>query len=182
MSNGILTSEELAGQAARGDEDAFTELVARHKSEILSFLSKKTGSWEDAEDLAQETFVRVHKNLAGFDTARSFRSWIRTIADRLAISRARKNRPAIVDIDFIDETFEAPDVDLPYKGEIWETVRSVLKPKWYDTLYLRYHDGLNVEEIAGKMKKTKSWVKVTLFRTRLLLYKSPVVRGVVDFK
>lgn len=79
------TDEELfLRYQTSGDEDAFTQLYDRYGASIYGFLRRLTRHPAAAEDLTQHTFLRVHEARASFDTRRSFRTWIFTIARRMA--------------------------------------------------------------------------------------------------
>ena len=84
--------DELMARTAAGEEAAFRLLVDRWERDVLAFLMHMTGSREDAEDLAQETFVRVFRQAGGYRPEGRFRSWLLRIAGNLARSRHRRRR------------------------------------------------------------------------------------------
>lgn len=168
----LPTSDEmLACQARAGDLAALEALVRRWQVPLLSFLQRRVGR-TDAEDLFQETFVRVQENLASFDERRAFKTWIFTIAWRLAANHLRDHRPARgmegVDCDGPrrpDELAEREDL----KHRIWTIARAVLKEEQYTMLWLFYVEELSPREIA--LVSGKSWVavKTALHRARRTL-------------
>ncbi len=91
----IISDEKLAELYADGNESAFAVLTERHLSAVCGFARKYVGDADKAEDIAQETFVKVWKNIKTFDTKRNFRSWIFTIAKNTALDylRQRENIP-----------------------------------------------------------------------------------------
>ncbi|HSL99514.1 MAG TPA: RNA polymerase sigma factor, partial [Candidatus Limnocylindria bacterium] len=72
--------ESLAAQAAGGDRRAFDALVTRHRQAVYRLCWAATGNHADADDAAQETFVRVFRSLPSYDPARPFGPWLRKIA------------------------------------------------------------------------------------------------------
>ncbi len=84
--------DELMARTAAGEEAAFRLLVDRWQRDVLAFLIHMTGSRDDAEDLAQETFVRVFRQAGNYRAEGRFRSWLLRIAGNLARSRHRRRR------------------------------------------------------------------------------------------
>jgi len=82
--------DKLVARYLAGDLAAFDELVARHKTGLFSYLRSMVGSKEDAEDLLQETFLRVIAALPRYRAQGKFRAWIYRIARNLAHDRARR--------------------------------------------------------------------------------------------
>jgi ABC-type antimicrobial peptide transport system permease subunit len=78
------TDADLILAACDGDDTAFNELVQRHVQSVYTFCLRYTGSKEDAQDAAQEAFVKAWRNLKKFDTKKSFRTWLFTIAKNSA--------------------------------------------------------------------------------------------------
>ena len=75
-----------------GNEDAFTELVARYRNPITSYIYRMTSDYDGAVDLAQETFVRVYRAADRYQTSYAFSTYIYRIATNLAISELRKRK------------------------------------------------------------------------------------------
>ena len=84
-----VTDAELVDRARRGDQAAFGELVTRHQDAVFRAAYAVTGRVADAEDIAQETFVRAWQRLPGFRGEASARTWLLTIAWHAAISSRR---------------------------------------------------------------------------------------------
>lgn len=74
--------EELVRRFARGEVDAFARLVGRYQGAVYRFFLRMTGRGPDAEDLAQETFVRVYESLSGLEDPGRFRSWFWAIREQ----------------------------------------------------------------------------------------------------
>ena len=80
----MRSDEDLMAAVASGDETALTALIDRYAARVHAYLLRHGNSREDADDLLQETWVRVARSARSFDTARRFRSWIYGIATNLA--------------------------------------------------------------------------------------------------
>ena len=87
--------ERLAAQAAGGDRDAFDVLVTSHRQAVYRLCWSATGSAADADDAAQETFVRVHRSLPSYDPARPFGPWLRKIAWNCGLSVRRDGNAGV---------------------------------------------------------------------------------------
>lgn len=83
----------LVEQAKNGSESAFIQLIEHYKDKIYYLGLRMLRSAQDAEDVAQETFLRVYTNLHRFDTQHRFSTWIYRIASNLCIDRIRKKKP-----------------------------------------------------------------------------------------
>src|SRR5678816_3126816 len=92
MSEPTLSDHQLIAAAKAGDEDAFAEIVSRYKNPITNFLYRFLNDYEEAVDLAQETFVRVYFALDRYHTDFAFSTYIYRIATNLAISEIRKRK------------------------------------------------------------------------------------------
>jgi len=166
------TDEELAGQAQAGSLSSFEELVYRYEARIYRFVANSCRNDSDAQDVTQQTFVSAHLNIRQFDVARSFATWLFTIARRKCIDRHRVNRPAAE-----ERTVELMEADDPSTllarreaGEdLWKLARGRLPGLQFQALWLRYAEDMGIEEIARVLRKTQTHVKVLLFRARTLL-------------
>jgi len=110
------SDEILAGMAKGGDTKAFEELFTRYKKPILNFIYRLIGNRETAEEVAQEVFVNVYKNLDIFDPERKFSSWIYTIARNLS-KNALRDRRYFRDIP-LEKTIFKGDRDIKLKDVI----------------------------------------------------------------
>ena len=88
----------LARLARRGDQRAFAEIVDLYKDKLYHLAYRMTGNRQEAEDVVQEAFLRVYKNLDRYDENQKFSTWIYRIATNLCIDRLRKRR-AIYSLD-----------------------------------------------------------------------------------
>ncbi|MCZ7551277.1 MAG: sigma-70 family RNA polymerase sigma factor [Anaerolineales bacterium] len=104
-------------QAQNGDSQAFTAIVETYEKPVFSLCYRMLGNAQDAEDAAQETFVRAYQSLKRYDNSRAFSTWLLSIAAHYCIDQIRKRRIQIVSIE------ELPVPDLPEPSPAW-------KPAW----------------------------------------------------
>ncbi|MCF7764520.1 MAG: RNA polymerase sigma factor [Verrucomicrobia bacterium] len=168
-----LSPEELAVACQAGCQDSFERLVALFEGRIFNFLWRLTGNQHDAEDLTQDTFVKVYRNIQRYQPVFAFSTWLFTIAKRTAYSHLRRSKPS-EELALEDEPdLEDPSVLLQRKDDgdsVWSVARK-LKPNQYEALWLRYGEGFSVAETAQIMNTNQIHVKVLLHRGRQHLAK-----------
>ncbi len=165
-----------------GDKRAFGELVERYQNRLLNFVYRTTGDRERAEDLVQETFIRVYRHLHRFDQTKKFSTWIYTIASNLAKNelRNRSRNPLVLfqtikrnwdadqrPLEWEDNTYR-PD-DLYRKRHLKSLVDAAVEqlPEHHRTVFLlREMEGKTYEEIADITRTNLGTVKSRLNRAR----------------
>jgi len=126
---GRRTDEELAGEARAGSRRSFEELALRYKRRLFVFFRPRLGSDQDAEDMVQETFLKIFRNIESYDPAYRFSTWLYTSAHRLAISSYRKKKIAAVALrlegagGLADPTTETARDTAP--TELWAAARTL---------------------------------------------------------
>ena len=170
---GDLADEELACRAQAGSSACFEELVRRLEGRLLRFLLRRTRTPQDAEDLLQETFLRGYQRLGSYNPAWKITTWLFTIASRLAISHGRKRRavalPRAACVPAVGDDALTRLARQEEKEALWATAQSTLSENQHTVLWLRYAEGMSVKEIARVMGKTRTHVKVLLYRARSAL-------------
>lgn len=166
-----------------GSEEAFTELVARYRNPITSFIYRMTGDYDGAVDLAQETFVRVYKAADRYQTSYAFSTYIYRIATNLAISelRKRKRRRLVSLTGFFQATDGGePREFQPSDGQPLQDVALVdnerrtavqraigtLPDKYRAPLILRDVEGKSYDEISQILGTSEGTVKSRISRAR----------------
>src|SRR3981081_2718681 len=86
------TDEELLAAFQQGDVGAFEALLRRHRAPLFTFLLRMLGDRERAEDLAQETFLRIVKGAAAWEQRARFQTWLYTIARNLCVDQSRRDK------------------------------------------------------------------------------------------
>lgn len=174
--------EQLAEHCQEGDQQALAELLTRHGPRVYGFLFKLVGNAHDAEDLTQEVFVRVYRNIRQFDTRRSFAPWLFTITRRTAATFWRKKRPT-VQIESDPPSHEAdPQRQAESQDDcdrIWKFAHT-LKKRHFQILWLRYREEFSMQEIAEIMGITDMNTKVLLHRARSDLAKKLTSAGMLN--
>ena len=168
--NLMTSDEELARQSQAGSMAAFEELVRRYERRIYTFAARCGGAG-DASEVTQDTFVRAYEALGDFDARRSFGAWLFTIARRKCIDRHRLSGPVLVEVPELVE-LDNPAEQLAREEDeaaIWNRAARLLPPPQYEALWLRYAEEMSVVEISRVLRKTKTHVKVLLFRARKTL-------------
>jgi len=180
--------EQLARRARAGCSASFEELARRVSPSLLTFLRQRSASVQDAEDLRQETLLRVFQNLESYDPERPFGPWLMTIAARLAARRAQ-TRQARVDRTTEPLHEEAAlaksradhNAELRETGEaLWAVAARVLPAAQYRALRLRYVDELDLRSVAAGAGVTPGNARVLLLRARRRLMGSAQVRALLD--
>jgi RNA polymerase sigma-70 factor, ECF subfamily len=175
---------ETIEKAKKGDLFAFEQIIFEFEKPLWNYLVRLSGSRDDAEDLIQETFVKVYKHIKTIDSSKNIKSWIYTIATNTAYDYLRKRkREALVELDeeyetnventayysvSVEENIENKDVsaaidrlDVLYKGPI----------------LLYYKDGFSYEEIAEMLS-----IPINTLKTRLSRAKKQLATLLVNYQ
>lgn len=168
--------EQLLQQVLEGDVDAFGELVLLYQKPIFNLCYRMLGEAQEAEDAAQEAFIRAFTNLEKYDPKRSFKTWIFSIASNHCIDRLRKRRLTWLSIDEplpphpALETGEKHDPEKNLldqeRSEMIQVLLSDLNPDYRAAVILRYWYDMSYTEIAEALDTTESAIKSRLFRAR----------------
>lgn len=163
-----------------GDERAFVQLMRRYKDPITSFAYRFLGNYDDAVDVAQETFVRLHKYSATYTGDVKFNTWLYTIASNLAKTELskfwRKNSIAFSRLESTEDEIEWEIADEHYMPDarvdsttIAQHVQAALlkiSPSYREAVILRDVQQLAYEEIAEVMNLEIGTVKSRINRGR----------------
>ena len=168
--------EAIVRRVLAGETEAFAELIDRYKVAVYNLCARMLHDPSEAEDAAQEVFLRAYNQLASYQTGRRFSTWILSIASHYCIDLLRRRRPS-VDIDSIAfwKQSDAPEPEeVAVVGETRDEVRELLNKlpdKYRGVTVLRYWQDLSYEEIAEATGLSVGTVKTRLFRARELLAK-----------
>jgi RNA polymerase sigma-70 factor (ECF subfamily) len=162
-------------RALKGDDEAFAQIVESYQKPVYHLCYRMLGNPSDAEDAAQESFLRAYKSLKRYDTDRSFATWLLSIASHYCIDQHRKRRLDTLSVDDEQHAWlEPPDPGLTpeaalHLSEKQEQVRELLDtlaPKDRSAVIMRYWYDYSYEEIAESLVITVSAVKSRLHRAR----------------
>ncbi len=182
------SDEVVAKRAQEGDMPAFEELYGRYRNAILNFIYRMIGNRQTAEEVAQEVFIKVYVNLRVFDTAKSFATWIYTIARNLAKNSLRdkkyfRNMSLEENISGTDEIMKlkdviadtapgpetiAEDADL---AEEAQRVLNLLPEEYREVIALCSIQGLSYKEAAAILECSAATISVRLNEAKELFMK-----------
>src|SRR3990170_9082348 len=170
-------SDRLLVQRTRGgDVNAFGELVQRYQTSVFSVCSRLLGDSAEAEDLAQEAFLRAFRRLASFDAERPFGPWMRRVAANLCLNMLQQRRPTPAELD--DEMDEVPGDprETPElagdRSELAQRVRSGLfrlPDSYRAVIELRHYQDMSYDEMAAALGIGVGEVRPRLFRARRMM-------------
>ncbi len=163
--------EQLIAGALKGDEDAYRRLLNIYKGRIFSYVYRIVKNYHDAEDITFDTFIRGFKSLKSFDRARSFSTWLYTIAHNLAIDFLRKKK---IEYDYLDERYPArtdivKEYDNKQKLDKIDQALYQLAPIDREIVILFHKEEKSYEEIGEILNIPTTTIKTRLHRTRLKL-------------
>ena len=169
-------------QARRGDQTAFSRLVGAYQGPVYNLCYRMLGNAPEAEDAAQETFLRMYTKLHTYQPERKLSSWVLSIASHYCIDRLRRRRGQWLSLDEepVAATLASPNrgpEDLAMRSESRDEVQrlvDMLPAAYRVPLVLRYWYDLSYIEIADMMGLTVQAVKSRLHRARLqVIEKTP---------
>jgi RNA polymerase sigma-70 factor, ECF subfamily len=172
-------------QVLKGDQDAYGEIVELYKDKVYQISYRMLGNRHEAEDIAQEAFIRAFINIHSFNIDLKFSTWLFRIATNLCIDRIRKKKPdyyldaEVAGTDGLNMYSQIPSkTDMPEKEleslELEETIqKEILKlPEKYRTvIVLKYIEELSLIEISEILNLPIGTVKTRIHRGREALRK-----------
>ena len=167
------SEKEWLALAQRGDVEAFSQIVELYQRPVYNLCYRMLGNPQEAEDAAQEAFLRAFKAIKRYDPKRKFASWLLSIAANYCIDQHRKKRATLVDIEAVApvELVESkPGVERQIvaqedRQEI-QTLLADLGPLDRAAIVLHYWHDYSYMEIADELQLSESAVKSRLHRAR----------------
>jgi len=172
---GTVPDETALVELARGgDEEAYATLVRTHQNTVYGLALRVLRSPADAEDVAQESFVRAWLGLPAFRGDASFSTWLGSITVRRALDRAqrlRARRERETDVAAAESlpAPQGPDEETRRRGERLQALMPLLSPIQRAVVALYYEDGRPVREVAAMLLLPEGTVKTHLGRARATL-------------
>lgn len=156
-----------------GDQQAFTHIVEAYQKPVYNLCYRMLNNAEDAEDAAQETFLRAYRSINQFDHSRQFSTWLLSIAAHYCIDQIRKNRMTIISLEDqpnqeIPDKLPGPESTLS-KREEQDRMRLLLEklnPTDRASVIMYYWYNYSYNEIAQSLSLSESAVKSRLHRAR----------------
>jgi RNA polymerase sigma-70 factor, ECF subfamily len=179
-----LPDADVAALAKEGREPAFRELVRRYERPVFSLIFRMVRDRETAEDLAQDTFIKVLNNIDRYRPEFKLSSWLFKIANNVTIDHLRKRQLATVSLDGSPHAqtaaeAQATSLDVESRGEsALEAIESrelgsaieraigKLRPEYRSCILLRHVEGRSYEEIAATLDLPLGTVKTYIHRAR----------------
>jgi len=180
------SDEQLIADYLGGDRKSLEILIRRYLKPIYGFVYRYVGNSQDAEDITQDAFVKMWRNLKRFDKRKSFKTWVFTIAKNTAMDVLKKKKTipfsefdneegenilteTLADQRFLaDKVFERASI-----VQLLQSAIDNLLPKYRLVLSLRYNDNLNFREIAEILGEPLNTIKsrhrraLTIFKKNL---------------
>lgn len=167
-------------QVLKGDQNAFGEIVELYKDKVFQICFRMLGNRHEAEDMAQEAFVRAYVNIHSFNISMKFSTWLYRIATNLCIDRIRKKKPdyyldaEVAGTEGLDMYSQvAADTVLPEDEleslELQETIEAEIEKlpeKYRSPIVLKYIEELSLKEISEILDLPVGTVKTRIHRGR----------------
>lgn len=165
---------ELIKQVLDGKTDAFSLIVDHHKDRVFNLALRICGNREEAEEIAQDSFLKAYLGLSGFRMKSSFSTWLYRIVYNTAVSVLRTRKKGILSIeefpadmkDFAGSTSGDEEAGQDYRNSLINFALQKITEEERVLISLFYYEELETEEIASITGISRSNVKVKLFRAR----------------
>ena len=174
MSTG-LGDNEIISRVLQGEQNAFAELVTRYQNYVFTLILRMIKSREDAEEVAQDVFVKAYRSLADFRGESKFSTWLYTITNTTAITFLRKKKLEVHSLDN-EKVFEVADnkdsglranlIEQKSRVSIVNKAIALLNPDDAEIITLFYKAEQNLDEIARILGLEANTAKVRLHRAR----------------
>ncbi len=165
-----FTDEQLVAEIREKDKELYSEIIRRYETKLSHYLKKFFRNQDELEDVLQEVFIKVYRNLYGFDVDKKFSSWVYRITHNEAINHIKKNSKKNISLeetewDIVDEKFDLNEhIDNKQVREKVSRGLSELKEKYREPLILYYFEQKSYEEISEILRLPRSTVGVLIMR------------------
>ena len=177
MSTG-LGDNEIISRVLKGEQNAYAELVNRYQAYVFTLVLRMIKTREDAEEVAQDVFVKAYRSLADFRGESKFSTWLYTIANTTSITFLRKKKLDVHSLDN-EKVFEVADskdsglranlVEQKSRVNMVNEAIAMLSPDDAEIITLFYKAEQNLEEISRILRLETNTAKVRLHRARTRL-------------
>ncbi len=165
-------------QVLSGRVNAFSFIVDRHKDRVYNLAFRICGQHEEAEEVAQDAFVKAYRSLKSFRMKSSFSTWLFRIVYNTAISSVRTKRKGVLSLedfpadanDFIGSSPSEEEADREYRSSLLNFALQKISDDERALISLYYYEDMSTDEISEVTGISKSNIKVKLFRSRQKLY------------
>ena len=173
-----LTDNQLAEIIRTKNEELFAEIINRYQQKLFYYVNRLINHPDEAEDIVQDVFIKVYKNLNGYDSRLKFSSWIYRIAHNEAVNWLRKNtryqKESIDQSDYLAATLtDGKDFTeaLDLRTELGKANQAIdkLPKKYKEVMILKFVEEKSYEEISDILKKPINTIGVLINRGRKML-------------
>jgi RNA polymerase sigma-70 factor (ECF subfamily) len=161
-------------QVLTGKINAFSYIVDRHKNKAYNLAFRICSNHEEAEEIAQDSFIKAYKSLKGFKMKSSFSTWLHRIVYNTAISHVRIKKKGVLSLedfpadatDFIGTNTSEEEAEKEYRSSLINFALQKINEEERGLISLYYYEEMSTEEISDVTGISKSNIKVKLFRAR----------------
>ena len=158
-----------------GDEGALAEIILSYKDGLILYLNGFVGDLVTAEELTEETFVKLVLKRPGFYRTSAFKTWLYAIARNTAMDYLRRHKRQDVPLEDCPNLADEEELERSYIRRddklLLHACMKKLKPEYRQVLWLAYFEGFSCQQIGRIMKKTTHGVETLAYRARLALKK-----------
>lgn len=175
-------------QARRGDKNAFGQLIQAYMGPVYNLAYRMLGNSGEAEEAAQEAFIRAYTRLESYDPSHKFSTWLLSITSNYCIDQIRKRRAVLLSIDeplpphpaLHSDNNKGPEAEYlaHEREELVKRLLDTLPDEYRQAVVLRYWYDMSYEEISEVQETSVSAVKSRLFRARRLLAEVGMEQGI----
>lgn len=181
----MIEDTTLVRRTLSGDQEAFSSLVEKYKDPVFNVAYRMLGNPTEAEDVAQEAFVRAYTQLHTYKETHRFSTWLLSIASHLSIDQLRRRRflalplENVPFLEWIADVGPSPEQSaLRHEtADDMQRILDTLPVKYRAVLLLRYWHDFSYEEIAQTLELTPALVKARLHRARELVARTMKAQG-----
>jgi len=161
-------------QILAGNSNAFSFIVDRHKDRAYNLAFRICGNHEEAEELAQDSFLKAYRSLNSFKMKSSFATWLYRIVYNTTISHIRIKKKGVLSLedfpanatDFISGSVNEEEAEREYRSSLVNFALQKISEEDRALVSLYYYDEMSTDEIADVTGLSKANIKVKLFRAR----------------
>lgn len=174
-----MNEDKIVEELNRGNTEAFRALVEEYKDRVFSCAYKFTGDYVEAQDLSQEIFLKIYKNIGSFNGQSKLSTWIYRVSTNMCIDWKRKNKNVLeLKVENFFKNDKESKSDLPEDHIIKKEDRVKIQSKiqrlpdiYKETLILFHFHGMSYRDISKELKISEKTVETRLYRGRRLLKK-----------
>ncbi len=167
-----MNEEEIIQEVLDGNQDRYAELVERYFKGLIIHCERIVGDRDDAEDIAQEAFIKAYERLNSFDAKRArFSTWLYKIATNKALDHLRKNKRKfnVEDVERLAESTMPLYMEEEEREAVRKAVLELVPPEYRQIVEAYYWQGKSYQQIAKEMDKPVNTIGTWMHRAKLQL-------------